>query len=495
MTLGRVAAFAGLALVLAGCASIQMPGEPCVFEFPFVNDYDVINRMTFDWDDSYVTNRSCVYRQELAGPLSGLAASVYGFRLADDIRTLEGLGFAREKMRRCYGRNVDYHHPKYGRDRVGYTIASRPSRLPCADYEILLVAVRGTFGRDEWLSNLNIANTWGAAPEPDLKTLPLLHEGFSRAAESVLEALAEYVATNRIDLSRAKILVTGHSRGAAVANLIGARLDDAPADTPFATVNRDNVFVYTFATPNVTIRRDDSVRQAKYGNIFNVISPEDMVPNVPIAEWGSARYGKDLFLRSYAHLPFLGSWTDSGYSDMKDAYRESCGYDYYHLLFGSDVVEGSVRFAASVMPTVADCYWVTPKMRAEGNFTSIHSFIEMVLWRTMVGVDEQPRDITLAGDVKRLANAYSQITNSDGEEDLKKLDRTIELINPFSKGDAQPFDPDGRDFSRQPGFTDVGWMITCTHSFETYVAWMKSAAQNGPEAVFLNWEEAPCPEK
>ncbi len=40
MTLGRVADVAGPALAPAGCDRIQMPGEPCVLEFPLGNDYD-----------------------------------------------------------------------------------------------------------------------------------------------------------------------------------------------------------------------------------------------------------------------------------------------------------------------------------------------------------------------------------------------------------------------------------------------------------------------
>ena len=37
-------------------------------------------------------------------------------------------------------------------------------------------------------------------------------------------------------------------RGAAVANLIGARLDDGTAGTAFAAVKPTNVYAYTFAT-------------------------------------------------------------------------------------------------------------------------------------------------------------------------------------------------------------------------------------------------------
>ena len=72
-------ALAALASVmLGGCATTPWedePGDVCDFEFPFVNDFDIVNKTTFRWDDSYVTNNPSEYRQEIAGPLSAPAES------------------------------------------------------------------------------------------------------------------------------------------------------------------------------------------------------------------------------------------------------------------------------------------------------------------------------------------------------------------------------------------------------------------------------------
>ena len=70
----------GMALVglAAGCATTPWEdesGDICDFEFPFVNDYDIVNKTTFRWDDSYVTNNPAEYRQEIAGPFSAPRAS------------------------------------------------------------------------------------------------------------------------------------------------------------------------------------------------------------------------------------------------------------------------------------------------------------------------------------------------------------------------------------------------------------------------------------
>jgi len=51
-----------------------------------------------------------------------------------------------------------------------------------------------------------------------------------------MAALADHLASNGVDLATAKGVVAGHSRGAAVVNLIGAALDKPPAGAPFAAV-------------------------------------------------------------------------------------------------------------------------------------------------------------------------------------------------------------------------------------------------------------------
>ena len=51
-------------------------------------------------------------------------------RLFTDIRSPLGMGFPPERVVRCYGDDLRYDDPKYGRDRVGYTIAARQCEIP-----------------------------------------------------------------------------------------------------------------------------------------------------------------------------------------------------------------------------------------------------------------------------------------------------------------------------------------------------------------------------
>lgn len=94
---------------------------------------------------------------------------------------------------------------------------------------------------------------------------------------------------NKVDQNAdLKILVTGHSRGAATANLVGKTLDGG--NTLYnMDFNTNDVFVYTYATPNVT--RSSERNSSKYNNIFNIVNPEDFVTKVLPSDWGYGRYG------------------------------------------------------------------------------------------------------------------------------------------------------------------------------------------------------------
>ena len=63
--------------------------------------------------------------------------------------------------------------------------------------------------------------------------------------------------------------IMGHSRGAAIANILGAKLID----------NGNTVFAYTFATPNTTTVNEETARS--YTGIFNLINSDDLVPYLP----------------------------------------------------------------------------------------------------------------------------------------------------------------------------------------------------------------------
>ncbi len=154
-----------------------------------------------------------------------------------------------------------------------WTLAKRELTYQGETRTLFAIAVRGT-NAGEWYSNFDFA------PSHDDNTM--FAENFLACAQEVLTGVQEELQSAENPL----ILVCGHSRGAACANLIGLLLDETVGSS-------EGIFVYTFATPT-TIR--GNARYKTYPNIFNHINPCDMVPLVPLSGWGYGRAGTDIIL-------------------------------------------------------------------------------------------------------------------------------------------------------------------------------------------------------
>lgn len=143
---------------------------------------------------------------------------------------------------------------------------------------ILAVTVRGTDSSiEEWSSNFDIGNLSEFDSVEDWKTA-LNHEGFDVAANRILKIIDQYITDQGLDPSKLVYWVTGHSRGAGIANLIGAYLEDVGK----------TAFTYTFAAPNTTMAGNT----AAYRSIFNIVNRDDFVPCLPMTGWGYGRYGR-----------------------------------------------------------------------------------------------------------------------------------------------------------------------------------------------------------
>lgn len=163
---------------------------------------------------------------------------------------------------------------------------------------VIAAFLRGCGYGAEWASNLDVGE--GTA-----------HAGFVAAARQLAEKIRQYVQAQaeKQPFGTLKFWLGGYSRGGAVANLLAARL---PAVLP--QLQRENTFVYTFATPMSLTAVDCPDLQQDYdnnhsadgtlkeswtaSNIFNLISSGDVVPRVMPEEWGYHRNGNDRFLPS-----------------------------------------------------------------------------------------------------------------------------------------------------------------------------------------------------
>ncbi|MBQ7604097.1 MAG: hypothetical protein IJU75_04005 [Clostridia bacterium] len=137
---------------------------------------------------------------------------------------------------------------------------------------VVLIAVRGTVA-GEWYSNFDVI--------PSRNPAAVYSENFLSAAEDILLGTQKTLS----EFANPVIVVCGHSRGAACANLLGVMLD--------RVYPVSDVFVYTFATP-ATVRKSSDAGENP--NIFNFINPEDFVTYLPLSAWGFSRAGNDVTL-------------------------------------------------------------------------------------------------------------------------------------------------------------------------------------------------------
>lgn len=129
---------------------------------------------------------------------------------------------------------------------------------------LVLVVVRGTVDGIEWLSNFDV-----------FQNASSLHKGFADAANEIYRKLVQDVLETGENLANVKFVITGHSRGAAAANLLEYKLQEVG-------IAKENLYGYNFACPDVATRYSDEWNPAgKYNNMFNLGNAPDPFPLVP----------------------------------------------------------------------------------------------------------------------------------------------------------------------------------------------------------------------
>lgn len=150
----------------------------------------------------------------------------------------------------------------------------------------MFVIVRGTL-KDEWQGNTEITGT-------SYDDSMLVHDNFNKGKNSIKTAIELYYAKLLDQSSNINLIITGHSRGAAIANLYAKEATDAQNTTADCGIPRfDSVTAYTFACPNV--EKYNSTMES-YTNIFNFCFKEDLVATVPLTKptngWNYWKYGQ-----------------------------------------------------------------------------------------------------------------------------------------------------------------------------------------------------------
>ena len=197
---------------------------------------------------------------------------------------------------------VNYTLDHYGDDDIcEVTIGHRAYTFNGETKQIVALWVRGTEPKsaEEWSSNFNVGDLArffdaydseeGKTPRQsnDDWTRKTNHRGFDVCATRLLGYLKTYYLDEyvmpELDADPEATLafwLTGHSRGAAVANIMASYLLD----------EGEEVFAYTYAAPYNTANTEASAE--RYDCIFNLVNANDFVPTLPMPEWGFTRYGR-----------------------------------------------------------------------------------------------------------------------------------------------------------------------------------------------------------
>ncbi len=253
------------------------------------------------YDDAFFAGDSKKEQRELS-KLSMLAAAT-AYDKTSAAKLLKKCGFK--------GKYTENTVTKDDNDYVSYAIGHKKTD----DCTVVAVWVRGTGGNYEWISNFNLG---------DGNT----HKGFSTAEKRLFKDVKKYMKKNKIT-SDVKFWVTGHSRGAAVGNLLAKRLTDK--------YGTGNVFAYTFATPAVSTLASAKCEK-KYKNIYNYINTGDFVTAVPPQEWGYYRYGHDIYFAAsdddavksaFYDMTSVeyGGFSEAEKQELVNAFLDYCGED------------------------------------------------------------------------------------------------------------------------------------------------------------------------
>lgn len=176
------------------------------------------------------------------------------------------------------------HKGRKEENNISYTIL--PNFSKTSNSVELYVILRGTT-EEEWQGNMDITGE-------DYKDVRQ-HQSFLNGAEYLRNKINQYFDLNYNfykDLN-VNLYITGHSRGAAVANLYAKYVSD---NRNLGTIDEklfaNSVTAYTFATPNV---EKFHYAMSNYNNIFNFCFYEDFVPTIPLTMptegWNYWKYG------------------------------------------------------------------------------------------------------------------------------------------------------------------------------------------------------------
>lgn len=236
-----------------------------------VSPWDRIHQVDFDvhtvnetesgsinvkWNRSWFDETASNYNNDLALTLESWCAAI-----GDDKYMTSDKAYMTELLKDFGFTDVEYRVDSSNLSGINFLMARQKFiTIDGTTKNLYLLLVRGTSGDNEWISNLIFwPNTAGNV------------SGFTDGAEIALKEFEKYHAKFKADKNNDIFIVAGHSRGGAVANLVGKGLKNLG-------YNPDHSYIYGFAVPNTTLTINYTAADT---NIFSVVSKDDPVPYLP----------------------------------------------------------------------------------------------------------------------------------------------------------------------------------------------------------------------
>lgn len=252
----------------------------------------------YDYDDGWFLGDSYEYNHKLA--LLALNISMASF---NSFNKDDRSGNIRAMLENCGFKTKSYGYGTEGYDTAAVEMARKTVTKNGESCTVVIAAIRsGNYGM-EWGGNMRIGSGEN-------------HLGFDIAKETVLNYINDYFADEKIS-GRVKLLIPGYSRGGSIANLIGAELDDESyrkslkkADNiKNISLAKNDIYVYTFEAPQCT--KKSGADGKIYGNIINIMNPNDYVPKFVMKDWGFSRYGVEYYLPSAENCSNYSSYYEN----------------------------------------------------------------------------------------------------------------------------------------------------------------------------------------
>lgn len=300
-----------------------------------------------DWDEScFLDANPKVYNHKIAR-LSAMLSNISYVHVEKNpdtnemLQSYQLLGFKKENI--CWHYNLDYSDPMAKNNQAAYSFAFKDIQTAQGTKKLVFMIIRGTpLSANEWQSNLDISDS--------TQKKVMVHEGFLSTCGIIKADFYKFLDENSIPKNDSYFLISGHSRGAALANLLGSILYDEQV------ITSDKVFVYTFASPNVS--QEEKTEDEKYGFIWNIVNAEDAVPTVPPNRnnWHWKKFGNTRVIVNYWNTD-PNTYNDDYYPRMNEYYKKLLLRDYSPFKSGPFFQSQAARMLTTVYSDVDNYYW------------------------------------------------------------------------------------------------------------------------------------------